>query len=274
MTTDLRFAKTETGRYYAKGAAHTYLVVRDATNRWWELTVFTKATVAGVEISGREIDGFGCDTKTMACLVAREFEALGEDYKPHEHGHRGRLCEAVGRAYRRDASKGVSVNQKEAAETLALAVVSTVHQKPEMVTVALVEEIANQWLHDYPEGTERRAVAEIVRETGARPAYRLAAKRLRDDGKAYLLGDGLHPRQKLTAQQFAAELERAGARIKWLGERSFRADNRRQMGNRRSVRVDFYSDVDQFSHAYASSQRLRSMAAVRRHLGFPVGDDQ
>jgi hypothetical protein len=153
----------------------------------------------------------------------------------------------------------------EAAEILALAVVCAVRQNRQMLTVSLVEEIANQWSRDYAEGTERRAAADVIGKTGARPAYRLAAKRLRDGGDGHLIGEGLHARQK-TAQQFAAELERAGARIKWIDARTFEADNRRQMDNRRSVRVYFYSDVNQFHHADRAWERLRSMAAVRRHL--------
>jgi len=76
-------------------------------------------------------------------------------------------------------------------------------------------------------------------------------------------------RRAMTCSAFAAELQRAGMRITWIDECTFRADNRRQMGNRRMVEVSFYRDVDRFwygRHSGYAHCRLESMAAVRRYL--------
>lgn len=99
MATAIRFTKTEAGRYYAKGAAHTYLVVRDG--KGWYLVISTKRTVAGVEISDREVHATWRGTKAEAVAVAEEFEALGEGYRSSEHGHRERHTEAGLRAFAR-----------------------------------------------------------------------------------------------------------------------------------------------------------------------------
>lgn len=98
--TTVRFSKTEAGRYYAKGAAHTYLVVR--VGKGWELVIYTKKTVAGCEVSDREVHAYYCETKRLAALVAEEFETLGEDYRPSEHGHRERTTEARLRAHTKE----------------------------------------------------------------------------------------------------------------------------------------------------------------------------
>lgn len=96
----LKFTRTEPGRYYAKGAAHTYRVVR--VGKGWELIISTKKTVAGVEISDREVYQTSDETKALCVVFAEEYEALGEDYRSSEHGHRERHTEAGLRAYAKE----------------------------------------------------------------------------------------------------------------------------------------------------------------------------
>lgn len=100
MTSTVTFRKTEAGRYYAQGEAHIYLVVR--TTEGWELVIYTKKTVTGVEITDREVHATWCDAKALAVLVAEEYEALGEDYRSNEYGYRERHTEATLRAYAKE----------------------------------------------------------------------------------------------------------------------------------------------------------------------------
>lgn len=95
--TDLKFKRTRASRYYSKGAAHTYLVVRDGGA--WLLNVHRVEMVAGIAISGRHVDTTGHRTKALAVAVARRFEALGEDYRQCDHGYMERVTWAIQRAY-------------------------------------------------------------------------------------------------------------------------------------------------------------------------------
>lgn len=99
----LRFRKVETGDYRARSETADYHVWRG--HRTWWLNISALTTTAGVVhcIGTRSLGRGFHDTKALCVAVAREFHALGDDYKPHEHGHRERYTEAVGRAY--DADK-------------------------------------------------------------------------------------------------------------------------------------------------------------------------
>ena len=81
--------------YRAEGFLHFYYVER--TNGGWLLTITRATTVAGVRVTDQEArkEIHLYDHKADAVAVAREFEALGEDYKSENHGHRERFTEAV-----------------------------------------------------------------------------------------------------------------------------------------------------------------------------------
>lgn len=98
----LRFAKTEPGRYYAKGETHTYLAVRSEGG--WTMQVFKAEVVAGVKISGASVGETWHDALSLAKRVAANFERLGDGYQAAEHGHRSRHLEAVTRAHQEGAS--------------------------------------------------------------------------------------------------------------------------------------------------------------------------
>jgi hypothetical protein len=136
------------------------------------------------------------------------------------------------------------------------------------ITVITLEEIANQWYHDYQPGSERREASSILGLADYRAAYRLVVDRLRRTNDSNLIGQGLGGNwPRVTVQQFAAQLTCEGARVVWLDTITFEADNQRRMGSRRSVRVYGFRDTHGFSFAEGGGgQRLRSMAAVRRHL--------
>jgi hypothetical protein len=89
--------RTTPGRYYGHGEDHTYLAVK--VHGAWELTVFTAQTVAGVEISGREVASGAHSTLALCRAVVAAFEDLGSGYSPAEHGHRSRHTEAIQIAY-------------------------------------------------------------------------------------------------------------------------------------------------------------------------------
>lgn len=99
----LRFRKAQAGRYTARSETKDYTVYLGMGT--WYLVIRALTTTAGViHALGTPVlvtDQHG--TKALCVAVAREFHALGDDYKPHEHGNRERYTEAVGRAY--DADK-------------------------------------------------------------------------------------------------------------------------------------------------------------------------
>lgn len=94
----LRFAKTEPGRYYAKGETHTYFAVRDQGG--WTMRVCKAEIVAGVKISGKKVGETWHDTLKFAKHVAATFEQLGDDYQTAEHGHTSRHTQAVINAHK------------------------------------------------------------------------------------------------------------------------------------------------------------------------------
>jgi hypothetical protein len=92
----LKFTRTEAGRYRADGVAHIYTVAKEDGE--WSLTIMVAETVAGVRYGvPRNGKRDTYDTKADAVAVLREFEALGEDYRSADHGHRERYTEAVTR---------------------------------------------------------------------------------------------------------------------------------------------------------------------------------
>lgn len=101
----LAMRRTARGRYYATGEAHTYLIIAVRPKRW-ELIIRPAVTVCqDTKVSHPTAAPIIMDaeTKTLVQAIADEFEALGEDYASHQHGHRQRGTEATLRAYCRDA---------------------------------------------------------------------------------------------------------------------------------------------------------------------------
>lgn len=98
MTT-LTIRRTSPGRYYGFGTSHTYLIARGDDG--WNLTITRLLVIGGVRLTDPDARGetTGHDTLALCRAVAARFETLGDDYRPHEHGHRSRRTEAVTRAY-------------------------------------------------------------------------------------------------------------------------------------------------------------------------------
>lgn len=92
-TSHLIFIRTRPGRYFALGTAHTYTVVKLGRARI-ALDVRKVETVAGAKVSGDLVAAGTYLAIREAQAVADVFEAFGEDYQLHEHGHRSRLTEA------------------------------------------------------------------------------------------------------------------------------------------------------------------------------------
>jgi hypothetical protein len=71
----------------------------ERSNGYWVLTIWSIREVAGLVIRGADIDGDTYDTKGNAVAVATAYEALGDDYRGSEHGHRARFTTAVLNAF-------------------------------------------------------------------------------------------------------------------------------------------------------------------------------
>lgn len=98
----MRWTRQGSGRhawYYARTEAHGYYVGRDS--KGWILEIRNVTTTAGVKhtVGQPVIDETLADLKGDAQAIAVEYEALGDDYKPHEHGYQERLTQAIGIAY-------------------------------------------------------------------------------------------------------------------------------------------------------------------------------
>lgn len=83
--------------YRAAGVSHFYHV--EKTDTGWLLSITRAKTVAGIRVTDMDApkESHLYDRKGDAVAVAREFEALGEDYRSADHGHRERFTEAVTR---------------------------------------------------------------------------------------------------------------------------------------------------------------------------------
>lgn len=102
----LKFRRVEPGHYVAQDQTKRYTVWRDGS--FWSLAVQELVETAGVKhaLGQPPICRGMHDTKKLCADVASAYSALGDDYKPHEHGHRGRMTEAVQHAY--DADKAAT----------------------------------------------------------------------------------------------------------------------------------------------------------------------
>lgn len=103
----MKITRTQPGRYYSRGASHTYTIQGDG-HHGWLLTIAHATEVAGVKVTDpnrRPVHESHQPTKTLAAAVARTFEDLGDGYSPAAHGHRSRATEAIGRAYATDAAR-------------------------------------------------------------------------------------------------------------------------------------------------------------------------
>jgi hypothetical protein len=111
--------------YVAYGETLIYTVSKSSPpgRTQWYVRVFERHATPGVPgqnvaptvYAGERIAHTTTSTKSLAYGVAQAFDALGDDYKPHEHGHRSRLTEAVLMAYADDAV----VQSAELQESLA-----------------------------------------------------------------------------------------------------------------------------------------------------------
>jgi len=88
--------------YDAEDDTHRYTVRR--VRNYWNLSVRELVVTAGVRHTlGQEVVAYtDHDTLKLCAAVARQYSDLGNDYQPHEHGHRRRMTEAILRAYDAD----------------------------------------------------------------------------------------------------------------------------------------------------------------------------
>jgi hypothetical protein len=100
----LTWHKERQGSYFATDATRRYSVAssygRAGASRWL-LQIRELTDTAGVRhaLGQPVIDHATAATKAELVAVANAYSALGDDYQSHEHGYRGRLTEAIGRAY-------------------------------------------------------------------------------------------------------------------------------------------------------------------------------
>ncbi|MFE1763094.1 hypothetical protein ACFW81_02560 [Streptomyces angustmyceticus] len=100
---EMRFSRvtsaTGSTQYRAEGESFRYTAERDGKE--WTLSIRRLETVAGVRVAkvGHPFKEANHDTLTTCNAVAMEFEALGDSYRPAEHGHAERYTTAVLRAY-------------------------------------------------------------------------------------------------------------------------------------------------------------------------------
>jgi tetratricopeptide (TPR) repeat protein len=99
---DVRFSRitdNDTTHYRAEGTSYRYTAQR--IRHGWRLRIWTLETVAGIRVAeaGAPKHDDVLDTLTLCKDVASEFEALGDDYRSADHGHRERITEATLRAY-------------------------------------------------------------------------------------------------------------------------------------------------------------------------------
>lgn len=94
----MRWSKTCSGRYYAKGERYAYVVRKLGAE--WGLAMYLHADLSDAAAWSPWLTyGSRHDTKELAVAVADSHEALGEPYRPSEHGHRSRLTAAIRLAY-------------------------------------------------------------------------------------------------------------------------------------------------------------------------------
>jgi hypothetical protein len=100
----LKFHRTHTSVYHAKGATKSYAVYRDKIDHWWILDIRELTETAGVRHSINQpvIATQASDVKRLAIAVANTYEKLSDDYCSHEHGYRERITEAIQIAYASD----------------------------------------------------------------------------------------------------------------------------------------------------------------------------
>jgi hypothetical protein len=100
MTTKLAWHRKDiTPGVKASGDQHRY-IVSPAGRGAWTLEIWTTKKVAGCDVADRCVETTDYhSTQRLAKDVAAAYEALGNDYRPVDHGHRGRMTEATIRAY-------------------------------------------------------------------------------------------------------------------------------------------------------------------------------
>lgn len=102
MAKRLPFNRSGNG-YRCRTATRTYLISRNEFGGW-DLMIFKAKIVCDIRVDtlDKPVKTSWNQLKSLCVGVASEYEALGDDYKAHEHGYRERLTEAVQRAYAAD----------------------------------------------------------------------------------------------------------------------------------------------------------------------------
>lgn len=103
----IKFHKVAAGEYRAYGDTLIYDVFRATGKPGWYVQVHELKRTPGVPDQGVEptvyqgerVAHTTTDTKSLGYGVCQAYDALGDDYKAHEHGYRSRWTEAVLMAY-------------------------------------------------------------------------------------------------------------------------------------------------------------------------------
>lgn len=122
-TAPLKFGRRITAPgYVATGAAHRYYIARGDDDRWW-LTILRTVVISGVTLADPDARPYSAthDSKALAVATAREFEALGEDYRQSEHGGLARTTAAVAAAYDTARAADLAVHDAKTAANRAAA---------------------------------------------------------------------------------------------------------------------------------------------------------
>jgi hypothetical protein len=156
--------------YQAEGATYRYTAER--CDGGWTLTIRRLETVAGIRVAalGRPFDESSFDTLAMCKAMAAEFEALGDDYRSADYGHRNRETEASLRAYGREPAM-ITNEATDQGETMAKSTTTTAED------ATSAEETINKAVEQIKANIERAAslaeaenaegLAELAKENEA-----------------------------------------------------------------------------------------------------------
>ncbi|MGI5408205.1 hypothetical protein ACQEV9_15560 [Streptomyces chartreusis] len=108
---------TGTTQYIAEGESFRYMAER--AGKEWTLTLRRLETVAGIRVAepGTPYWETTADTLSLCKSIATEFEALGDDYRSADYGHRDRVTEAVLRAYDTTITEGETMAETKTETT-------------------------------------------------------------------------------------------------------------------------------------------------------------
>ncbi|MEU5149747.1 hypothetical protein AB0G42_21520 [Streptomyces yangpuensis] len=175
-------------QYRAEGASFRYTAWRKG--KGWTLIIRRLETVAGIRVAvaGLPHHESTHDTLALCKLVSGEFEALGDNYRAAEHGHRERTTEATLRAYGEsvdtvtaDAAMIANANNEEGTATMAEKTAETIDHN------RIVEEVnANiESARRLAEAENVDGLAELSKETETLISKLPTRGKANDDGQTW-----------------------------------------------------------------------------------------